>query len=94
MGSSSSLEVKSITADMGRLPLVVASPRGATDEDDCSRDNGVMLVGVANTRGKPVFMASPVLVISIRSSSSSLMLAAPFDLLASGFLLSCHLPSG
>jgi hypothetical protein len=79
MGASSSspLEVKSITADIGRFPLVEPEVRGTTDEDD--KINDCPLTGVPTARGVPILTLSPDFVISTRSSSSSLATPLVFD---------------
>jgi hypothetical protein len=93
--SSSPLDVRSITAAIGRFPLVEPWLRGAAEDDDASR----ILVaeapaGVQYVRGVLIRILSPVFVISTRSSSSSL-LATPFNFDAgSGRTWSSHFPLG
>lgn len=71
MGSSSSspLEVRSMTAEMGRLLLVDPKFLGGPDD---SRDSDVAPTGVRNAAGTPIRTLSPDLVISTMSSSESL----------------------
>lgn len=97
--SSSPLDVRSMTAEIVRFELVVEPVFGGGREDaEASLDCGDCIeTGVLKDRGALILMLSPVLVISMRSSSESLVLATPFgrDGLEFSFLVcSSHFPSG
>jgi len=83
-----------MTAEIGRFVLllddvVFGGPDGGADPFVTDPN------GVPYARGVPIFTLSPDLVISTRSSSSSLALATPLFLELGSFLVfSSHLPSG
>lgn len=92
--SSSPLDVRSMTA-AGRFELIDPTLRGATEDEDCSRELAgcPAMDGVPYARGVPILKLSPDFVISIRSSSSSL--AKPFVFEAcSGFVCNSQTPLG
>jgi hypothetical protein len=88
--SSSPLEVRSMTAAIGRLPLIEPCMPEEVETDLWLYDPLVVPYGW----GVPIVTLSPFLVTSTRSSSSS-SLATPLVCERVSFLLcNCHLPSG
>jgi hypothetical protein len=83
-----------MTAAIGRFPLIEPETLGTADEVDCSREAWPgPPVGVLYSRGVPILTLSPDLVISTRSSSSSLATPFNFDE-GSGLLCSSHFAFG
>lgn len=96
--SSSPLDVRSMTAEIGRLELVepVLGSRAGLEEVEGSLECcDCIETGVLKDRGAVILILSPDLVISMRSSSESLATPLDRDELAGSFLVwSSHLPSG